>query len=29
MTRDTRRIVMTVAGGQIAWLSGEIAERLI
>lgn len=28
MDRKTRRIVMTVAGGQVAWLSGEVAERL-
>ena len=24
-----RRIVLTMAGGRIAWLSGEIAERLL
>ena len=29
MTRDTRRIVATVAGGQIAFLSGAVAERFL
>ncbi|APZ53258.1 alpha-D-ribose 1-methylphosphonate 5-triphosphate diphosphatase [Salipiger abyssi] len=29
MERETRRIVMTMAGGEMAWLSGGIAERLI
>ena len=29
MDRATRRIVLTMAGGRIAWLSGEIAERLL
>jgi len=29
MERATRRIAMTVAGGQVAWLSGPLAARLI
>ena len=29
MDRATRRISMTVAGGQVAWLSGALAGRLI
>jgi alpha-D-ribose 1-methylphosphonate 5-triphosphate diphosphatase len=29
MERATRRIAMTVAGGQVAWLSGALAARLI
>ncbi|MCA0963536.1 alpha-D-ribose 1-methylphosphonate 5-triphosphate diphosphatase [Salipiger bermudensis] len=29
MDRASRRIVLTMAGGRIAWLSGEIAERLL
>ncbi|EEX13384.1 amidohydrolase [Citreicella sp. SE45] len=29
MDRATRRISMTVAGGQVAWLSGAMAGRLI
>ena len=28
MDRATRRIVMTIAAGQVAWLSGEVAARL-
>lgn len=28
MDRATRRIVMTIAGGQVAWLSGEVAARM-
>lgn len=28
MDRVSRRIVLTMAGGRIAWLSGEIAERM-
>jgi alpha-D-ribose 1-methylphosphonate 5-triphosphate diphosphatase len=29
MERDTRRIVATVAGGQVAWMSGAVAGRFI
>ncbi len=29
MDPETRRIVATIAGGQIAWLSGAVAERFI
>ncbi|SMX39170.1 alpha-D-ribose 1-methylphosphonate 5-triphosphate diphosphatase [Maliponia aquimaris] len=29
MERETRRIVATIAGGQIAWMSGAVAERFL
>ena len=29
MDRETRRIVATIAGGQLAWLTGPVAERFI
>jgi alpha-D-ribose 1-methylphosphonate 5-triphosphate diphosphatase len=29
MDRETRRIVATLAGGQIAWMTGPVAERFV
>ena len=29
MERETKRIVATIAGGQVAWMSGPVAERFI
>ncbi|MDJ0822287.1 MAG: alpha-D-ribose 1-methylphosphonate 5-triphosphate diphosphatase [Paracoccaceae bacterium] len=29
MERDTRRIVATIAGGQVAWMNGPVAERFL
>jgi hypothetical protein len=29
MARESRRIVATIAGGQMAYLSGPVAERFL